>query len=95
MKNLRVVLTTLIIPTEPFDCVEVHPCQIIEKGKNGKKDIVEQCEPKDADFWSVYVHLKRGGLECIADCVTKKEAETFEKFVNSIIEHYDTPEYHM
>jgi len=91
----RVVLTALIQIAQPFDAVEVHPCQIIEKGTEGKKDVVEQCEPEDADFWSVYIHLVSGGLECIADCVTEQEAETFKKFIDSVIQFNEPPEYHM
>lgn len=66
VKMERVTLPTFYpesIPTaQLWDAVEVHPTMITENG------IVEQCEADEAGAWSVYLHLKQGGLTCIADC---------------------------
>jgi hypothetical protein len=37
----------------------------------------EQCEPHEAHFWSVFGHLKKGGLLCFEDFATQGEAEAF------------------
>lgn len=67
---------------QPFDEIEVHPCRYIDK------DSIEQCEPKDAHFWTVYYHLTDGGLDCIADFATKKLAIKFKNFLQSLITKY-------
>lgn len=56
--------------TERFDAYEVHPCREISPG------VVEQCdEGEQPDFWSVYIHLVSGGLQCIADCNSEQDAQ--------------------
>ena len=60
---------------EPFDAFEIHPCALIGYG-----DGTEGLEPCDRDSkrihcWSLYVHLERGGLECVSDHATEAEAE--------------------
>lgn len=67
---------------QPFDEIEVHPCRYIDK------DSIEQCEPNDAHFWTVYYHLTDGGLDCIADFATKKLANTFKNFLESFLKKY-------
>jgi hypothetical protein len=37
----------------------------------------ETCHADEAHFWSVYGHLKTGGLTCFADFATKAEAIVF------------------
>lgn len=70
-------ITNLFVPTGKFDEFEYHPCKVVDEDKNLKKEIqsIEQCEPEEAEFWSVYVHLIGGGLDCIADCATEDEAK--------------------
>jgi len=67
---------------QSFDEIEVHPCRYIDK------DSIEQCEADNADFWTVYYHLTDGGLDCIADFATKKLANTFKNFLESLIVKY-------
>lgn len=59
-----------------FDGVEMAPCQII---KSDYGEDVERIEDlKDYDkiaFWSVYMHFKNGGVDCVADFKTEAEAE--------------------
>lgn len=70
--------------TQPFDCLEVHPCMYIDDTKVE----VEQCEPSEAHFWSVYVHLVEGGLYCIADCPTEDATNSLKDLIETGIKHY-------
>jgi len=72
-----------------FDGFEVHPCKVIEEiSLPDKLQTVEQCEPEDADFWSVYVHLVGGGTDCIADCETERQANELVEFLKTLISRY-------
>lgn len=67
----------------PIDNLEVHPCmEINEEGD------VEQCEPEEAQFWSVYVHYEGGGLDCIADCDTSDQAYELVNFLKELIKRF-------
>lgn len=66
---------------KPINGFDLHPCHTVFIGD---KAVVETCEESEAEFWSVYAHLKEGGLECIADFEFKSTAEFFYEFVNSI-----------
>lgn len=72
-----------------FDGFEVHPCKVVEEiNIPDKLQCVEQCEPAEAQFWSVYVHLVGAGLDCIADCETEKEANELVEFLKALICFY-------
>lgn len=65
-----------------FDNYQVHPVVALDKDNQPTKDeanIVgyDQCAEDDPDLfmWSVYGHLPEGGIECIADCTSKEDAE--------------------
>lgn len=65
-----------------FDNYEIHPVVALDKDNRPTKDeakIVgyDQCAEDDPDLfmWSVYGHLPEGGIECIADCASKEDAE--------------------
>lgn len=65
-----------------FDNYEIHPVVALDKDNQptrAAQNIVayDQCEEDDPDLymWSVYGHLPAGGIECIADCVSKGDAE--------------------
>ncbi len=62
-----------------YDEVEVHPCT---KDENGN---FEQCEPNDPEpaVWSSYLHLKVGGIECVADFANEKEADAYALFLRA------------
>ena len=65
-----------------YDAFEIHP--VIELGGvdlQGKR-ITEVCGPKEAQFWSVYGHLRTGGLECLADV----PAQNIAKYVQYALE---------
>lgn len=63
-----------------FDEIEIHPCHVIGKDKDGK-EIVEQCEYEQAEFWSLYLHIPESGLCCIADCDTDDTAQHLRDFL--------------
>lgn len=67
--------------TEAFNGFEVHPC-MVEHDEKGV-EFITQCEPHEADFWSVYVHLCKGGLSCIADFESEDLANGFIEFMES------------
>lgn len=68
-----------------FNNIEIHPCKIIYMGLDGQ--CMEQCEPDDPDLavWAVYGHLKRGGLEWLADCDEINIAMILEKRLLEIL----------
>ncbi len=74
---------------QKFDGFEYHPCSFYSVNGN---TFVEQCEPKDAVFWSVYAHLKIGGLECLADFKSEKQCKEFIEFLESVLANYIGPE---
>lgn len=83
---MAIKLVIEAIPEHKFDNLEVHPCR--EYKEDASNPFVEQCEPSEAEFWSVYVHYnpksnedKFGGLNCIADCDTQAEADGLVKFL--------------
>jgi hypothetical protein len=43
-----------------FDAIEVHPCHAV--GCADGTVFIEQCEPDEAHFWSVYCHCLWGGV---------------------------------
>ncbi len=85
IKNL-----TLPAPNQKFDEIEVHPCRVVERVPiaNGFSDTIEQCEPEEAEFWSVYVHFVGGGIDCIADCDTQGEADCFAELIKRIATNF-------
>ena len=58
-----------------WDDVEVHPVARLE---DGSCEVVDEGEHS---FWSVYVHLVEGGVQCVADLFSKKQALTFADFL--------------
>ena len=59
-----------------FDAPEIHPCAVIERDSNGT-EFIEQCEPEEAHFWTVYGHCRTGGLDAFEDFPTEAEAIIF------------------
>ncbi len=85
---------TAIKPKSPIDGslvvdgFEIHPVALVETG--GTVKVFEQCEENDTNIalWSVYVHYKGGGLDCIIDCETKEEAIAAETFLKELCVNY-------
>ena len=83
---------------QKFDAIEVHPVCDLNwndeeeglrpfRGDPERETHCEQCQPHEAHFWSVYGHLKEGGLECFEDFATREEAETFAEKLQSVYPH--------
>jgi hypothetical protein len=68
---------------ENVDAIEVNPCQEIDGvvtnigGESGDTQ-----NPAQPVFWSVYTHLTKGGVECIADFPTQRGAEYFAELLS-------------
>ncbi len=60
-----------------WDDIEILP---IKEFNNG---ICEEVKEGEEDFWSIYLHQLNGGLECIADLKTKKEAEKLAELIEN------------
>lgn len=43
-------------------------------------------DPTASYFWSVYLHQKRGGVECIADFHTVQEALAYAEIVDTLLQ---------
>lgn len=59
-----------------FDGLEMHPVQVLTNEQDGSSHC-EQCEPDEAHFWSVYGHLRAGGVLCFEDFATEAQARGF------------------
>lgn len=53
-----------------YDATEVHPIHVDEEGNENNCTGNEE----DANRWSVMLHLKDGGIDCIADCANEEDA---------------------
>lgn len=58
-----------------YDNYEVHPVMEVSPG------VFEQVDEKDETavikYWSVFAHIPKGGLECIADFMHRQHANLF------------------
>jgi hypothetical protein len=66
-----------------WDTLEVHPVKNISTDSESTQ--FEQCEPNEADMWSVYIHMPDQGLECIADCDSESTANDLVTLINTLI----------
>jgi hypothetical protein len=78
-------------PLDHYDGVEVAPCR--EVGAGAQAD-VERCQPADASFWSVYLHLALGGVDCVGDMPTKDEALAAGRLCLGLIKRAGTLRHH-
>ena len=56
----------------------------------GQPAIVEETYDDPADdhrcaFWSVYLHLTEGGLDCVGDFTTRQDAENYAKHLEDVL----------
>ena len=49
-----------------YDGLEIQPCHTVGFADRGK-EIVEPCEPEQAEFWTVYGHCREGGVNAFED----------------------------
>jgi hypothetical protein len=69
-----------------FDAFEVHPvCEVNPHFTGEVKRTYEICDPEDAETWSVYGHLIKGGIDCLCDCPTKEIAEVIYTVLESTL----------
>jgi hypothetical protein len=62
-----------------FDNYEIWPCILVNQSDpNEGYDRCDADNP-DIEFWSVYGHFQKGGLECVSDHKTFVEAKKFMK----------------
>lgn len=63
------------LPLGAFDAVEVHA--------------IDECDDHTSDecaaYWTVALHLKTGGIECIADLPSRALAEALAITLNQIL----------
>lgn len=59
-----------------YDGLELSPVAEYED-KQGDKFCERVDDPNEAQFWSVYGHLREGGVECLEDFYTEQEAAEF------------------
>jgi hypothetical protein len=69
-----------------FDGLEIGPCAVIGHTDDGE-EIAEQCEPAEASFWTVFGHLKTGGVDTIEDFNTEGEAQKFHDRLMAVYPH--------
>lgn len=73
--------------SKPLDAIEVHGCMLVDNGA------VEQTSDEFAQFYSVYAHLRDGGLVCVADCSTRDAANALKDLLYKVADHwYREPE---
>jgi hypothetical protein len=69
-----------------FDALEIQPCTVVGHDSMDT-EIVEPCEPEDAHFWTVYGHLRTGGVDAFEDFSTEAEALAFYRRVIAAYPH--------
>lgn len=70
---------------DQYDRTQVLGVEYVDFDEKTQKWTVDEVDnPETADFWSVYLHRKEGGVECIADLRTKKEAEELAELLSTL-----------
>lgn len=69
-----------------WDATEVDPVRQVMV--DGKVIACEVCNEGEEEFWSVYLHQREGGVQCVADVPTKKQAEDLAELIESAAESY-------
>lgn len=71
---------------------EIHGCKIVGKYMDEQtkieREVVEQCADYEADFYSLYMRLPEGGVDCIKDFDTLEEAKA--EYLKLTGENYDS-----
>lgn len=85
-KSIEIALSKI---SAPINSIEVHPVKIVGKTQAGSYAIEQVESHEEADFWTVYVHYVKGGLDAILDCPTKHEADELKGLIDSLIKNYE------
>ena len=72
-----------------FDGLEIHPVRELIDEDDGSS-YCEQCEPHEAQFWSVYGHLIEGGVLCFEDFPSQAAARAFAETLLAAWPHLRT-----
>ena len=67
---------------EKFDAVELHGCREHIYPDEPHRNFVEQ-DDENPQYWSVFLHYKTGGLDCVGDFATLKQAEDYAETVSN------------
>lgn len=63
------------------DGLEIQPCRIVHRedpyGTGDIREYVEPCEPRKAEFWTVYGHYRSGDVDAFEDLATEAQAIAF------------------
>jgi hypothetical protein len=68
-----------------FDTLEISGIKIF---RQGRKILHERCEPSEADYWTVFGHLRRGGVEDFQDFRTQAQAEKYHDRLLMLYPHF-------
>ena len=67
----------------PIDEIEIHGCKDIDG-----RGTIEQCPDEEAEFFTLYVHYKGGGLDAIFDCTNLRTASETRELLLLLIKNY-------
>ncbi|MGY3482242.1 hypothetical protein ACVW1C_000125 [Bradyrhizobium sp. USDA 4011] len=67
----------------PFDWLEVGGCNT-ETDETGLTFTNGGIPDSEAEFWTVYAHLKAGGCEAITDCPTAEAAQSVAQALSAL-----------
>ena len=94
--NIRKILSHVELPEESmpnfspasvpvkWDNVEVDPVVMDEEGNCEVTD-----NPEEATMWSVYLHDVKGGVQCVADVATEKQANDLAALILKAAKNFD------
>ena len=73
---MRYLLNGSELPLDAFDAVEIHA--------------IDECDDHTSDecaaYWAVALHLKEGGIECVADLPSRALAEQMAEALLATLE---------
>jgi hypothetical protein len=93
-KELKLVNKLNFVPDaakEPWDNIEINRVKVtleeVEEGKLIETDItaLDEDDKEKEDFWSVYLHQREGGVQCIADLPSQELAEALAKLLENAV----------
>lgn len=67
---------------EQWDNIEIERCR--DDGTNTYQ-VHDEHDKESGDFYSVYVHMVKGGAMCIADVPTEKDADDLKKIIQQAV----------
>lgn len=81
-------LAEILANVSDYDAVEIMPVTDLDRDipeRVGYESTMEVCEAGQEDLWSVYLHFKSGGVDCISDHNTEDEAADWYEVMKSIL----------